>query len=161
MNHLKATAAVALVLMPQFAFADASYQSTTQITGGTLVETMQKVSFLSHSIKDMLAPITTTTMVHGNQKAVVSKDGTEITDLDSERIIHIDNIKKTYTVITFAEMRQAFLNMSKQMDKAQAQPEQPQPNQPSDIKTTFHMKINIPASPRSSTASKPRNKSSP
>ena len=125
MNHRKATALVALVLMHQLAFADASYQSTTQITGGTLVETMQKVSFLSHSIKDMLAPITTTTMVHGNQKVVVSKDSTEITDLDGERLIHIDNLKKTYSITTFAEMRQAFLNMSRQMDKAQDQINRP------------------------------------
>jgi hypothetical protein len=142
MNHRKAAAVVALVLMHQLAFADASYQSTTQITGGSLVETMQKMSFLSHSIKDMLAPITTTTMVHGNQKAIVGKDSTEITDLDGERIIHIDNLKKTYTVITFAEMRQAFLNMSKQMDKVQTQPDQPQPKQPTDIKTSFDMKVN-------------------
>ena len=142
MNHRKATTVVALVLMHQVAFADASYQSTTQITGGSLVETMQKMSFLSHSIKDMLAPITTTTMVHGNQKAVVGKDSTEITDLDGERIIHIDNVKKTYTVITFAEMRQAFLNMPKQMEKMQAQTKQAQPQQPSDIKTSFDMKVN-------------------
>jgi len=129
MNPRKATAVVALLLINQLAFADASYESTTQVTGGSLVETMQRVSFLSHSIKDMLAPITTTTMVHGNQKAVVGKDSTEITDLDGERIIHIDNVKKTYTVITFAEMRQAFLNMPKQMEKMQAQTKQAQPQQ--------------------------------
>ena len=142
MSPSKATTVVALLLINQLAFADASYQSTTQITGGSLVETMQKVSFLSHSIKDMLAPITTTTMVHGNQKAVIGKDSTEITDLDGERIIHIDNVKKTYTITTFAEMRQAFLNMSRQMDNAQAQPDQPQPKQPSDIKTSFDIKVN-------------------
>jgi hypothetical protein len=147
MNPRKATAVVALLLINQLAFADASYQSTTQVTGGSLVETMQKVSFLSHSIKDMLAPISTTTMVHGNQKAVVSKDSTEITDLDRECIIRIDNVKKTYTIMTFAEMRQAFLNMPKQMDKMQAQMKQaqanqPHPQQPSDIKTSFDVKVN-------------------
>jgi hypothetical protein len=149
MNPRKATAVVALLLINQLAFADASYESTTQVTGGSLVETMQRVSFLSHSIKDMLAPITTTTMVHGNQKAVVTKDSTEITDLDRECMIRIDNVKKTYTVITFAEMRQAFLNMPKQMDKMQAQMKQAQresqanqPQQPADIKTTFDVKVN-------------------
>ena len=145
MNPRKATAVVALLLIPQLAFADASFQSTTQITGGTLVETMQKMSFLSHSIKDMLAPITTTTIVHGNQKAVISKDSTEITDLDRECIIRIDNLKKTYTIITFAEMRQAFQNMPRQMDKMQAQMKQAQtnqPQQPSDIKTSFDVKVN-------------------
>jgi hypothetical protein len=147
MTLRKATAVVALMLMNQLAIADASYQSTTQITGGTFVDTMQKVSFLSHSIKDMLAPTSTVTMVHGNQKAVISKDSTEITDLDRECIIRIDNVKKTYSVITFAEMRQAFLNMPKQMDKMQAQlkqaqANQPHPQQPSDIKTSFDVKVN-------------------
>jgi hypothetical protein len=147
MNPRKATAVVALLLINQLAFADASYESTTQVTGGSLVETMQKVSILSHSIKDMLAPISTTTMVHGNQKAVVSKDSTEITDLDRECIIRIDNLKKTYTIITFAEMRQAFLNMPKQMNKMQAQMKQaqanqPHPQQPTDIKTSFDVKVN-------------------
>jgi hypothetical protein len=147
MNPRKATAVVALLPINHLAFADASYESTTQVTGGSLVETMQKVSFLSHSIKDMLAPISTTTMVHGNQKAVVSKDSTEITDLDRECVIRIDNIKKTYTIITFAEMRQAFLNMPKQMDKMQAQMKQaqanqPYPQQPTDIKTSFDVMVN-------------------
>jgi hypothetical protein len=147
MNTRKATAVIALLLMSQMAFADASYQTTTQITGGSFVDTMKQVSFISKSIKEMLAPNSTLTMVHGNQKAVVSKDSTEITDLDKECIIRIDNVKKTYTVVTFAEMRQAFLNMPKQMDKMQAQMKQaqanqPHPQQPSDIKTSFDVKVN-------------------
>jgi hypothetical protein len=147
MNTRKATAVIALLLMNQMAFADASYQSTTQITGGSLVETMKRVSFISKSIKEMLAPNSTLTMVHGNQKAVVSKDSTEITDLDKECIIRIDNAKKAYTVVTFSEMRQIFQNMPEQMDKMQAQMKQAQakqahPQQPSDIKTSFDVKVN-------------------
>ena len=106
MKTQKLAVIAAILLITQTAFAaDASYQSTTQITGGTLVDTLKQVSFLSHSIKDMLAPTSTITMVHGNQKAVVQKDSTEITDLDKECIIRIDNVKKTYTVTTFADMR--------------------------------------------------------
>jgi hypothetical protein len=147
MNTRKATAIVALLLTNQLAFADASYQSTTQITGGSFVDTMKQMSFLSKSIKEMLAPTSTLTMVHGNQKAVVGKDTTEITDLDKECIIHIDNAKKTYTVMTFAEMRQMFANMPKQMEKMQAQMKQAQANQPiaqqpSNIKTSFDVKVN-------------------
>ena len=143
MNIRKATAVIALLLINQLAIADASYQSTTQITGGSLVDTIKQVSFLSKSIKESLAPITTLTMVHGNQKAVVGKDTTEITDLDKEYLIHIDNVRKTYTITTFAQMRQAFANMPKQMDKMkQAQANQPNPQQPSDIKTTFDVKVN-------------------
>jgi hypothetical protein len=107
-------------------FADASYQETTQVTGGTMVDSLKSISFLSKSMGNMFAPTTTTTMVHGNQKAVVSKDSTEITDLDRETITSIDNVHKTYTVVTFAQMRQAFENMPKQMEQAQTQMKQAQ-----------------------------------
>lgn len=143
MNIRKATAVIALLLTNQLAFADASYQSTTQITGGSLVDTLKQVSFLSKSIKESLAPATTLTMVHSNQKAVVGKDTTEITDLDKEYLLHIDHLRKNYTITTFAQMRQAFANMPKQIDKMkQAQASQPNPQQPSDIKTTFDVKVN-------------------
>ena len=89
----------------------------------------------------MFAPTNTLTMVHGNQKAVVSKESTEITDLDKETITHIDTVHKTYTVTTFAQMRQAFANMPKQMQQAQDQMKQAQAQQPqqpkTDLKTSF------------------------
>ena len=122
-------------------FADASYQETTQVTGGSMVDSLKSVSFLSKSLGNMFAPMTTITMVHGNQKAVVSKDSTEITDLDRETITHIDTIHKTYTVVTFAEMRQAVANMPKQMEQAQAQNKEAQSQQAqqpkTDLKTSF------------------------
>ena len=96
-------------------------------------------------MSNMFAPITTMTMVHGNQKAVVSKDSTEITDLDKETITHIDNVHKTYTVVTFAQMRQAFANMPKQMEQAQEQMKQAQAQQPqqpkTDLKTSFDVTV--------------------
>ncbi len=130
-----------ILLLNQYGFADASYQETTQITGGSMVDGLKSVSFFSKSISNMFAPITTTTMVHGNQKVVVSKDSTEITDLDRETITHINTANKTYTVTTFAQMRQAFANVPKQMEQAQdkakeAQAQQPPP-QKTDLKTTF------------------------
>jgi hypothetical protein len=115
-----------MLLGSRLMFADASYQETTQVTGGTMVDSLKSISFLSKSMGNMFAPTTTTTMVHGNQKAVVSKDSTEITDLDRETITRIDNVHKTYTVVTFAQMRQAFENMPKQMEQAQAQMKQAQ-----------------------------------
>jgi hypothetical protein len=125
--------------------ADASYQETTQVTGGALTDTLKKMSFLSKSMRDAFAPITSTTMVHGNQKAVVSKDSIEITDLDRETITHVDLLKKTYTVMTFAQMRQAFENAPKQLEQAKQQPqaEQPKPaDQPkSDLKTSFDVQV--------------------
>jgi hypothetical protein len=125
--------------------ADASYQETTQITGGSMVAPLKSMSFLSKSMGNMFAPATTTTMVHGNQKAVVSKDSTEITDLDRETITHIDNLHKTYSVVTFAQMRQAFENMPKQMEQAQEKAKQEQAQQPqqpkTDLKTSFDVSV--------------------
>jgi hypothetical protein len=96
-------------------------------------------------MRDMFAPNTTTTMVHGNQKAVVSKDFTEITDLDNQTVTHIDNLHKTYTVVTFAQMRQAFQQMPKQMEQAQDKAKEEQAQQPqqpkSDVKTSFDVSV--------------------
>jgi hypothetical protein len=133
-----------ILLASRLMFADASYQETTQITGGSMVAPLKSMSFLSKSMRDMLAPITTATMIHGNQKAVVGKDSIEITDLDKETITHIDPVHKTYTVVTFAQMRQAFAQVPKQMqqaqDKAKQAPDQPQ--QPkSDLKTSFDVSV--------------------
>jgi hypothetical protein len=110
-----------------------------------MVAPLKSMGFLSKSVGNMFAPNTTTTMVHGNQKAVVSKDSTEITDLDRETITHIDNLHKTYSVVTFAQMRQAFENMPKQMEQAQEKAKQEQPQQPqqpkSDLKTSFDVSV--------------------
>ena len=108
MNIRKVAALGVMLLVNRVMFADASYQETSQITGGAMVAPLKSMSFLSKSMKDMFAPTTTTTMVHGNQKAVVSKETIEITDLDQETITQIDTVHKTYSVVTFAQMRQAF-----------------------------------------------------
>jgi hypothetical protein len=141
MNIRKVAALGVILLGNRFMFADASYQETTQVTGGSMVDSLKSVSFLSKSLGNMFAPMTTITMVHGNQKAVVSKDSTEITDLDRETITHIDTIHKTYTVMTFAQMRQAIADMPKQMEQAQAQVKEAQAQQAqqpkTDLKTSF------------------------
>lgn len=143
MNIRKVAAVGVILLCNRLMFADASFQETSQITGGSMVAPLKSMGFLSKSMRDMFAPTTTTTMIHGNQKAVVSKDSTEITDLDQETVTHIDNVHKTYSVVTFAQMRQAFQNMPKQMEKAQEQTKQPeQPaQQKTDLKTSFDVSV--------------------
>src|ERR1700744_2433789 len=143
MNFRKVAALGIILLANRLMFADASSQETRQITVGSMVAPLKSMSFLSKSMRDMLAPITTTTMIHGNQKAVVGKDSIEITDLDKETVTHIDNVHKTYTVVTFAQMRQAFAQAPKQIQQAQEQakqaPDQPQPK--SDVKTSFDVSV--------------------
>jgi hypothetical protein len=126
MGMYKVGAIGVMLLVNQCLLADASFQSTYQITGGTLVDALKGQAFIGKAVGKMFAPTNTLTMVHGNQKAVVTKDSMEITDLDQETITHVDMTNKTYSVITFAQMRQAFANMPKQMDQAQTQMKQAQ-----------------------------------
>jgi hypothetical protein len=53
------------------------------------------------------APIVMTTIVKGNRMARITKDNTNIVDLDQETITEIDHARKTYSVVTFARMEQA------------------------------------------------------
>jgi hypothetical protein len=126
MGMYKVAAIGVMLLVNQCLLADASFQSTYQITGGTLVDALKGQAFIGKAVGKMFAPTNTLTMVHGNQKAVVTKDSMEITDLDQETITHVDMTNKTYSVITFAQMRQAFANMPKQMEQAQTQMKQAQ-----------------------------------
>ena len=126
MGMCKVAAIGVMLLVNQCLLADASFQSTYQITGGTMVDALKGQAFIGKAVGKMFAPTNTLTMVHGNQKAVVTKESMEITDLDQETITHVDMTKKTYSVITFAQMRQAFANMPKQMEQAQTQMKQAQ-----------------------------------
>jgi hypothetical protein len=144
MKIRKGAALGAILLVNQFTFADASYQETSQITGGTMVQALKSISFIK-SVNNMFAPITTTTMVRGNQKSVVGKDSTEITDLDRETITHIDNLHKTYTVTTFAQMRQAFADMPKQMEQAQSKAKEAQAEQAQQPKSNIQTSFDVSA----------------
>lgn len=141
MNTYKIAALGLMSVLSGMACADASYEQTSQITGGTLTDTLKSVSFLSKTTRDMLAPTNSLTMVHGNQKVVTNKNSTEIIDLDKETITHIDTEKKTYTVMTFAQMRQAAAAMMKKMQQASPTqaPAAQQPN--SDLKTSFEVSV--------------------
>jgi hypothetical protein len=113
--------ALALALGPLMCFGDSSYQETTQMTGGQLVDSLKSIPFMSKQLKSLTDPTTTTTMVHGNQKAVVTKQSTEIYDLDQQEIIHIDTVKKQYSIDTFADMRKMMAQMPDAIKQAQAQ----------------------------------------
>jgi len=140
MKIRKVAALGAILLIHPLAYADSSYQTTEQITGGTLVNTMKSMgAFLGSKMKAMFAPNNTLTMVHGNQKAVVRKDSTEITDLDAGTITRIDNEKKTYTVTTFAQMRAAIPQAMQQVQKVEKQVKaDPQASQ---VKMDAQMKV--------------------
>jgi hypothetical protein len=141
-----------LLAVTNVALADASYQETTQITGGQLVDTLKSMPFAPKQVQKMFDPVNSLKMLHGNQLASVSKSTTEIVDLDQETITRIDSDKKTYTVVTFAQMRQAIQDAPKKLEQAQAQMKQQQashapPTPPADsgqapqIQVTYEVSV--------------------
>jgi hypothetical protein len=114
------------LMVSRLAIADSSYQQSTQITGGSMVNQLKSSPFAPKQIKKMFDATTTLSMVHGNQLAVVTAQSTEIIDLDQGAITRINNEDKSYTVTTFADMRQAIKDAPKKLEQAQAQMKQVQ-----------------------------------
>jgi hypothetical protein len=81
-------------------------------------------------------------MVKGNKMIRIGKDTSEIVDLDAETITEIDNQKKQYTTMTFAQMRQ---QMEAAMAKAKAQqakqPQQPTSSDAQQVDVKFTVKV--------------------
>jgi hypothetical protein len=135
---------VACAVAAEPVLADSSYQSSTQITGGVLKDQMTSNPFTAKLMGKAFAAITTTTMVHGNQKATVLPDSMEIWDLDAQTMTHIDSAKKTYWTVTFAQMRQAMASAMKQVGQATPQPQAPTPQPQSNLQTTVQVSVNNP-----------------
>ncbi len=139
-----ATVCITLALASQQALADASYQVTHQISGGTFADKLKTDPFSAHLTKDLFAPRSTLTMVHGNQKAVVSNSTTDITDLDQETVTHIDSAHKTYTVMSFAQMRENMARTAKQIERMSARQQEqarPMPADNPNLKVTFETSV--------------------
>jgi hypothetical protein len=95
--------------------ADFSYQETTQMTGGALVKILRLGGPFTRKARE---PIVSTVLIKGNRMATLGKENSTIIDLDKETITEINLAKKNYSVVTFAQMRQA---MDDAITRAQAQ----------------------------------------
>lgn len=84
--------------------ADFMYQDTTQMTGGALVAMLKLGGPFTRQARE---PIVSTHIIKGDRMATITKDHASIIDLGKETITEIDFAKKTYSVMTFAEMKQA------------------------------------------------------
>jgi hypothetical protein len=95
-----------LVSVP--AVADFKYTDTSQITGGALMGMANFAAKFSKDSRAAMQPITTTHYIKGNRLRTDGSDGSiQIIDLDGQRIISIDNQKRTYSVATFEEIKAA------------------------------------------------------
>lgn len=140
---------VSLILALAFAvsasaFADYTYQQTTQITGGSILHMMKMVGAFSSQARKAGEPVVSTVYLKGNRMATVNPDSIEIIDLDKETITHIDNQKKTYTVVTFDQLKQQIANARQEMEKKQAEHPSSAPptdSNANDVKVSFDVKV--------------------
>lgn len=87
--------------------AEVSYQETTKITGGSMLSMMKFASAFGHNRANVTDPVLTTIAVKENQMARWTDDSGEIIDLDAKTVTHVDKAKRTYTVTTFEQLKQA------------------------------------------------------
>jgi hypothetical protein len=103
--------------------ADFTYQETSTITGGVIASMMKVVGVFSKSARE---PIRSTISVKGDRMMHRSNDSGSIIDLGAQTITNIDFKKKTYSVMTFDEMKKMLDDLSKKSkskeeDKAQVE----------------------------------------
>lgn len=102
----------ALALSATSLFADFSYHESSKITGGAMAAMMKVAGVFSKAARE---PIESTVALKGNRLAHRSNLHGSIIDLDKKTITDVDMQKKTYSVMTFEEMKQALEAMSQKM----------------------------------------------
>jgi len=87
-------------------FADFQYTENSKITGGAMVGMTKFLGAFSKDAKQATQPTSSTISLKGNRMRREDNLGkVEIIDLDGRRFVHIDLKSKSYSVVTFDEMR--------------------------------------------------------
>lgn len=116
MNRKCFTTAVVLVLAAGSAQADFSYEQTSKITGGVMAGMMKVAGAFSRQARE---PMRSTISIKGDRMAMTSGNRVNIIDLAAETMTDVDLEKKTYAVITFADMGRAMQKLSEKMGQQQ------------------------------------------
>jgi hypothetical protein len=115
-------------------FADFQYTEITKITGGAAAGAMKFAGVFSKDARQATQGATSTISFKGNKMRREDSMGQiEIIDLDARRITQIDTKKKTYSTITFDEMR---ARMEEARKKAAAEQAKRNKEQASQVKIT-------------------------
>ena len=129
-----------LVFASTPAHADFKYTDTSSITGGSLKGMMKTVSVFSKQASQAMKPTVTTHYLKGDRLRMDSSDGQiQIIDLAARTFTTIDTQKKTYTQITFDQLKAAMQNAQQQAEqqKAEKQPKQ------QDVNANVSAKITV------------------
>jgi carbon monoxide dehydrogenase subunit G len=94
--------------------ADFSYQQTTQVTGGAMQGMMRMAGAFSKQARE---PMVATIIVKGHRMVHSTARSAQIIDVDKETITDINFDRKTYSVMTFAQMKQMMEDMMNRMQQ--------------------------------------------
>lgn len=129
-----------LALAPVAALADFSYTETSKMTGGMLLNMSRTLGTFSKGMRKVGEPMVSTVSLQGNRLASIHDTYADIYDLDKETITHIDLEKKTYSTITFAQMREA---MEKAMQRAQEEMKKQQAKKPEASNVDMNLRVEV------------------
>lgn len=109
-----------IILPASGLLADFSYEQTSKVTGGAMAGMMKVAGAFS---KKMREPVRSTIAVKGDRMAQTTADTASIIDISKETITNVDFQRKTYSVMTFAEMKQMLDKLAAKNKKDANQPE--------------------------------------
>jgi hypothetical protein len=112
-----------LTLASSGLLADFSYQEKSTLTGGAVMSMLKVAGVFSKGARQAREPIVSTVAVKGDKMFHRDDLHLSIIDVGAQTITNVDMQKKTYTVMTFEQMRQMMDQMAQKMH-------QPDPNSP-------------------------------
>jgi hypothetical protein len=118
--------------------ADFTFEQTTRMTGGMMMQAMKIAGAFSRQARE---PMKSTTIVKGNRMVTLTGDSAHIIDLDKETITDVDYKKKTYSVVTFAQMAEALQQAAAKMKDAGSGQANPDVDFKIDVKDTGQSKV--------------------
>ncbi|MFL6350648.1 MAG: hypothetical protein ACJ74Z_02185 [Bryobacteraceae bacterium] len=136
-----ATAILACCAVPCL-YADFSYQQTTRVTGGAMVGMMKFAGAFSKDARKAMDPIKSTTSIKGNRMVHRTADSASVIDLDKETITEINYAKKTYSVATFAQIKQAMDQMAEKAREQKGNSTEQKGTSGEQVDMHFDVKVN-------------------
>jgi hypothetical protein len=109
-NRTLIASATALALSTTVAFADANVQQKTRVQFSGVVGGIVNV-FGGKAARE---GVTSTIAIKGNKRLTTTDRSGELVDLSAEKVYRLDYSRKTYDVVTFAEMRKQYEDAKKE-----------------------------------------------
>jgi hypothetical protein len=122
MNHtfvLRAVLTASISAVPLL--ADFTYDQTSQLTGGAILQVMHMASLFSKNSRKMTQPILTTVSIKGNRMIRKTADEATVIDLDQQTITTIHYAEKKYSVTTFEQLKQQMAAMAEKAQSSKTQ----------------------------------------